>query len=68
MNHDLSSRISLPNRIEGENVNFFSMITRINESETLTKHIWSDCEYELDGKKCNSNQKWNKNKDYVDVW
>ena len=32
------------------------MITRINESKTLTKHI--SCEYQskFDGRKCNSNQ------------
>ena len=38
------------------------MITRINESKTLTKHI--SCEYQskFDGRKCNSNQWWNKDK------
>ena len=36
---DLSSRISVPNKTEGLNLNVFNMIKRINESETLTKHI-----------------------------
>ena len=38
------------------------MITRIYESKTLTKHI--SCEYQskFDGRKCNSNQWWNKDK------
>ena len=35
------------------------MITGQNESETITNHI--SCEYKCksDGRKCNSNQKWN---------
>ena len=36
---DLSSRINVPNKTEGLNLNVFNMIKRINESETLTKHI-----------------------------
>ena len=36
------------------------MITRINESKALTKHIWRKCKF--DGQKCNSNQKQNNNK------
>ena len=38
------------------------MITGINNSKTLTRHIWSKCKCKTDGKKCNSNQKWNNNK------
>ena len=34
------------------------MITGINESKTLTKHI-CECECKFDSRKCNSNQKWN---------
>ena len=38
------------------------MITGKNESKTLTKHV--PCEYKCkcDGRKCNSNQKWNNDK------
>ena len=38
------------------------MITGLNESKTLAKHI--SCEYKckFDGPKCNSNQWWNNNK------
>ena len=36
------------------------MISRINELKTLTKHISCECKYKFDGRKCNSNQKWNK--------
>ena len=38
------------------------MITRINESKTLTKHIPRKCKCKFDGRKCNSNQKWNNDK------
>ena len=38
------------------------MITGINESKTLTKHIPCESENKFDGRKCNSDQKWNNNK------
>ena len=38
------------------------MITGANESKILTKHISCKCECKFDGKKCNSNQKWNNDK------
>ena len=38
------------------------MITGINKSETLTKHVSYKCKCKLYGRKSNSNQKWNKNK------
>ena len=38
------------------------MITGINELKILTKHISSKCKCKFDGRKCNSNQKWNNNK------
>ena len=31
------------------------MITGINESKTLTKHLSSDCKCRFDGTKCKSN-------------
>ena len=40
----------------------FDTITRINESKTLRKHISRECKYIFDGKKCNSNKKWNNDK------
>ena len=33
------------------------MKTRINESKTLTKHISRECNFQFDGRKCNSNPK-----------
>ena len=38
------------------------MITGINESKTLTKHISCQCKCKFDGRKCNSNQWWNNDK------
>ena len=35
------------------------MITGINESKTLTKHISCECKCKLDGRKCYSNKWWN---------
>ena len=35
------------------------MITGINESRTLTKHLSSKCKCTLDSKKYKLNQKWN---------
>ena len=32
------------------------MITGVNESKTLTKHISCECKSKFDGKKCTSNQ------------
>ena len=40
------------------------MISRKNESKTLTKHISCKCKCKFDGRKrkCNSNQWWNNDK------
>ena len=38
------------------------MMTGINESRTLKKHISCKWECEFDGRNCNLNQKWNKHK------
>ena len=59
---DLSSRIWTPNKTEDVNLNVFNMITRINESKAIPKHISCDCRCKFDGGKCNSNQKWNNDK------
>ena len=45
------------------NLNIFNMITRINESITLTKHISCQFKCKFGGSnKCNSNQNWKDNK------
>ena len=38
------------------------MITGINKLKTLTKDISCECKCRFDGRKCNSNQKWNNDK------
>ena len=38
------------------------MITRINESKTLTKHISCECKCKFHGRSCNSDQWWNNDK------
>ena len=38
------------------------MITGVNESKTLTKHISCECKCKLDGTEFNSNQWWNNDK------
>ena len=38
------------------------MVTEINESKTLTKHILCKCKWRFDGRKCNSDQWWSNDK------
>ena len=47
----------IPNKIENSNLGVFSIITGVNESKILTKHI-PECKCKFDGRKCNSYQKW----------
>ena len=49
-------------KIDDLNLSVFNMITVINESKTLTKHISCKCKCKFDGRKCNSDQCWNNNK------
>ena len=42
--------------------NTLNDLTGINESKTLTKHVSCECKCKFDGRKCNSNQKWNNDK------
>ena len=37
--NDLSNKVCVPNKAEDLNISVFNMITGINESKTLTKHI-----------------------------
>ena len=60
--NDLYNKVSVPNKVEDLNLNMFNIITGINESKTLTKYILCECKCMFDGKKCNSNQWWNKDK------
>ena len=54
--NDLSSEVCGPNKTEDLNLSVFKMITVINDSETLTKHVSCKCKYRFDETKCNSDQ------------
>ena len=47
-----------------ENLNLivFNIITGINKSKTLTKHISCECKCKFDGRSSNSDQLWNNDK------
>ena len=47
---DLSNTARVPNETDDLNLNVFNIITGINESRTLTKHLSCKCECKLDGK------------------
>ena len=55
-----------PSKTEDVNLSVFKMITEINKSETLSKHISCKRECKFDSRKCNSNQKWNNSKCWCD--
>ena len=54
--NDLSNKIRVTNKTEDLNLNVFNMITGINESKTLIKHISCKCKCKLEITKCSSNQ------------
>ena len=60
--NDLSNKVCVPNKTEDLNLNLFNLITGIIESKILTKLISCKCNCKFDGRKCNSNQKWNNDK------
>ena len=59
---DLFNEVCVPNETEDLTLHTFNMITVINQSRTLTKHISFKSECKFDSKICNSNQKWNNDK------
>ena len=58
----LSNKVCVPSKTEDLNLRVFNMIAAINESKTLTKNISCECKCKFDGRKCNSNKKWNNDK------
>ena len=56
---DTSGKTCVPSKTENVNIKVFHMITRINGSITLTKHLSCKCKYKFDGRKCTSNERWN---------
>ena len=63
---DLSGRICISNKTEDMNSSGFIMITKTNESKTLTKYISCQCKSKFDDRKCNSNHKWNNDECWCD--
>ena len=60
--NDLSNKVTVPNKAEDLNLCVFNMITGINESKTLIKHISCKYKCKFDARKFNSNQWWNNDK------
>ena len=62
--NDLSNKSCVPNKTKDLNLwkSVFNMITDIQESRTLTKHISCECKCKFDGTKCKLNQWWNNDK------
>ena len=54
--NDLSNKVCVANKTEDLNLNVFNLITEINESKALTKHISCECKGGFDERKCNSDQ------------
>ena len=51
--NDLSNKVCVPNETEDLNLSVFNMITGINETKLLAKHIVCECKCKFDGRKCN---------------
>ena len=49
----MSNKVCFPNKTEDLNLSVFNVITGINESKTLAKHISCECKCKFDGRKCN---------------
>ena len=49
--NDLSNKVFIPNKTEDLNTSVFNMITGLNESKTLTKHVSCECKCKFYGKK-----------------
>ena len=54
--NDLYNKVCVPNKTEHLNLSMFNMITGINESKTLSKHLSCEWKCRFDGRKCNSDQ------------
>ena len=55
-------KVCVPNKTEHLDVSVFTVILEINGSKTLIRHISYRWKYKFEGRKCNSNQKWNNDK------
>ena len=57
--NDLSNRVYVPDKTEDLNLNVFNFNTGTNVSKILAEHIPCKCQCKFNGRKCNSNQKYN---------
>ena len=48
--NDLSNKVCVLNKTKDLNLSVFNMITGINDSKTLTKHISCECKCRFDGR------------------
>ena len=55
----LFNKLCVQNKTEDLNLSVFNMITEVNGSKTLAKHVSCECKRKFDVRKCNSNQEWN---------
>ena len=54
----LPNKVCASNKTEDLDLSMFNMITEINESKALTKHISCECKCKFHERKCNSYQWW----------
>ena len=59
---DLSDKVFVPNEAKELNLYVFNMMTGINKSKILTKHISYKCECKFDSRKYYWNKKYNNDK------
>ena len=52
----LSNEVYVPNKTEDSNLSVLNIITGINGSKTLVKHMSCECECRFDERKCNLDQ------------
>ena len=57
--NDFSNKECVPNEAEDLNLSVFDLITGINELKARAKHISCECKFTFNGRKCNSDQRWN---------
>ena len=65
--NDFCNEVSISNKTEDLNLSVSNMITGMNESKTLTKHISCECKCKFHGTKCDPNQWWNNDKCQLSV-
>ena len=58
----MAHKVCVANKTEDLNLSVFNIITEIKEWKTFIKHILCKCKCKFDGRKCNSDQWWNKDK------